>query len=56
MVDHHKIKPYIMSKEEIIENIVQRIKDEYKKHKELDWAKIAAHKIYSTFDIKPKQR
>jgi hypothetical protein len=43
-----------MSKEEIITLMAQRIKDEYNKHKELDWARIAATKIYTTFNIKQK--
>lgn len=30
------------------EEIEQRIKDEYRKHPNLDWAKIAAIKIHST--------
>ena len=45
-----------MSKEEIIKTITERIKSEYSKHKKLDWAEIAALKIYLTFDIKTKQR
>jgi hypothetical protein len=45
-----------MSKEDIIKTIAERIKSEYSKHKELDWAEIAAIKIYSTFNIKSKQR
>jgi hypothetical protein len=32
------------------EEIEQRIKSEYKKHKKLDWAKIVAQKIYSSFN------
>lgn len=39
-----------MSKEEIIALIYNRIKSEYKKHSELDWAKIAAYKIYSSLE------
>ena len=40
----------------IIEAIIQRIKDEEKKHSKSidDWYKIAANKIYATFDIKIK--
>lgn len=37
-----------MSKEEIIQLIKERIEAEYTKHKELDWAGIAARKIYAT--------
>jgi hypothetical protein len=38
----------------IIEAIIQRIKDEEKKHSKSieDWYRIAANKIYATFDIK----
>ena len=35
------------NKKKIINSISIRIKDEYRKHKNLDWAKIAAIKIYS---------
>jgi hypothetical protein len=44
-------------KEIIIEAIVQRIKEEQKKHERSipDWHEIAARKIYATFDIKLKQ-
>ena len=40
----------------IIEAIIQRIKDEEKKHSKSieDWYRIAANKIYATFDIKIK--
>jgi ferritin-like protein len=43
-----------MEKEQIIEAIIQRIKDEEKKHSKSieDWYRIAANKIYATFDIK----
>lgn len=34
--------------EKIIELITERIKSEHRKHKDLEWEKIAAHKIYST--------
>jgi hypothetical protein len=41
---------------QIIEAIIQRIKDEEKKHSKSieDWYRIAANKIYATFDIKIK--
>jgi len=35
-------------KEDTIAAIKYRILEEQKKHKQLDWAEIAAHKIYST--------
>ena len=37
-----------MTREEIINLIESRIKSEYKKHGDLDWAGIAARKIYSS--------
>jgi hypothetical protein len=37
-----------MEKEKIINIIESRIKSEHKKHKDLDWAKIASYKIYKT--------
>lgn len=37
-----------MTREEIIDLIDNRIKSEYKKHGDLDWSMIAAHKIYSS--------
>jgi len=37
-----------MTREEIIDLIESRIKSEYKKHGDLDWAGIAARKIYSS--------
>ena len=42
---------------QIIEAIIQRIKDEEKKHSKSieDWYRIAANKIYATFDIKIKE-
>lgn len=42
---------------QIIEAIIQRIKDEEKKHSKSieDWHRIAANKIYATFDIKIKE-
>lgn len=36
------------------EEIEYRIKEEFKKHKELDWAKIAASKIYALLPQPPK--
>lgn len=43
-------------KERIIEGIIYRIKEEEKKHSKTidDWHRIAAHKIYATFDIQIK--
>lgn len=38
-----------MDKETIISGIKQRILDEQRKHQNLDWAEIAARKIYSTY-------
>ena len=45
-----------IEQEQIIEAIIQRIKDEEKKHSKSieDWYRIAANKIYATFDIKMK--
>ena len=42
---------------QIIEAIIQRIKDEEQKHSKSieDWYRIAANKIYATFDIKIKE-
>ena len=37
-----------MTKEERIDSIALRITAEFAKHTELDWARIAAHKIYAT--------
>ena len=45
-----------MSKEEIIQSIKERITSEHRKHKDLDWAEIAAIKIYSMYDIKTKTK
>ena len=42
-----------MNKEETIKSIAQRIKDEHRKHKDLDWAEIAASKIYGAYFEKP---
>ena len=36
--------------DEIIDLIDNRIKSEYKKHGDLDWSMIAAHKIYSSLE------
>lgn len=46
-----------IEQEQIIEAIIQRIKDEEKKHSKSikDWYRIAANKIYATFDIKIKE-
>lgn len=44
-----------LEKERIIASIERRINDEYRKHKLLDWAKIAAHKIYATHFIDTKK-
>lgn len=46
------------TKNQIIEAIIQRIKDEEKKHSKSidDWHRIAANKIYATFDIKIKEK
>jgi hypothetical protein len=46
-----------IEQEQIIEAIIQRIKDEDKKHSKSikDWYRIAANKIYATFDIKIKE-
>ena len=40
-----------MSKEKEIELIKGRILDEYRKHTDLDWAEIAARKIYDQFNF-----
>lgn len=39
------------TKLETIIEIKERIESEYKKHKSIDWAEIAANKIYATFSI-----
>lgn len=45
-----------MDKERIIEGIRQRILSEHMKHSQhLDWAQIAALKIYATYEIKLKK-
>jgi hypothetical protein len=45
-----------MDKERIVEGIKERIISEHKKHSGLlDWAHIAALKIYATYDIKLKE-
>lgn len=38
------------------EEIEYRIKEEFKKHKELDWAKIAASKIYALLPHPPQTK
>lgn len=43
-----------MNKEKQIASIKQRILDEHRKHKSLDWADIAARKIYSAHLVKEK--
>ena len=43
-----------MNNEEQIASIKQRIIDEHRKHKDLDWAEIAARKIYITHLVKEK--
>jgi hypothetical protein len=46
-----------MNKERIIEGITERIKSEFNKHskvKELDWAKLAAIKLYNSYLIELK--
>ena len=45
-----------VGKTKIINSIRDRIKSEYAKHNDLDWADIAAIKIYSMYDIKPKSK
>jgi siroheme synthase (precorrin-2 oxidase/ferrochelatase) len=39
----------IPQKNEIIQSIKQRIIDEHRKHKNLDWEEIAARKIYDSY-------
>ena len=34
-------------KENVIDQIAQRIRDEHRKHHDIDWETIAAHKIYN---------
>ena len=36
-----------ITEEEIIQTIKHRIESEYRKHEDLDWAEIAARKIYA---------
>jgi hypothetical protein len=38
-----------MEENDIIAAIEERIKSEYNKHRDLDWAKIAAKKIYYSY-------
>lgn len=40
----------IISKEDMIILITERIKSEHKKHKNIEWERIAAHKIYATIE------
>ena len=44
-----------MDKERIIASIKERILSEHKKHQTLDWAEIAARKIYATYDMALKK-
>ena len=46
-----------IEQEQIIEAIIQRIKDEEKKHSKSieDWYRIATNRIYATFDLKIKE-
>lgn len=39
-----------MSKEETIILITERIKSEHRKHKEIEWERIAAYKIYASLN------
>jgi hypothetical protein len=50
-------KPEDKDKDRIILGIESRIKSEFAKHGSSieDWAKIAAHKIYATYDVKLKE-
>jgi hypothetical protein len=50
--DSDEIRMKARDKEKIIASIKQRILDEHRKHKTLDWAEIAARKIYSIRGIK----
>lgn len=43
------------TKEDCIQSIRSRILSEFGKHKDLDWAEIAAHKIYSEFVVIPRK-
>jgi len=43
------------NEEAIVQEIKARIQAEYSKHRELDWAYIAARKIYGSYDIKKKE-
>jgi hypothetical protein len=51
----HKLED--KDKDRIILGIESRIKSEFTKHGRNmdDWAKIAAHKIYATYDVKLKE-
>jgi hypothetical protein len=50
-------KPEDKDKDRIILGIESRIKSEFAKHGSSieDWTKIAAHKIYATYDVKLKE-
>jgi hypothetical protein len=48
-------KLFTMTNDEIISAIEQRIKSEYRKHPDLDWAEIAARKICAEIINEKKQ-
>jgi hypothetical protein len=48
-------KHFTMTNDEIISAIEQRIKSEYRKHPDLDWAEIAARKICAEIINEKKQ-
>ncbi len=48
MKEHRAVE----EKERIISGIKQRIIDEHRKHKDLDWPEIAARKIYKSYYYK----
>ena len=52
-------KNFSLTKEEIIELIDNRIKSEFRKHKNINWSKIAAQKIFGSlenfFNLNKKQ-
>lgn len=55
--EKQNVEPVEDHKEEIVESISHRIKEEqkkYEKHESMNWYEIAARKIYATFNIKPK--
>lgn len=39
-----------MNKDEIVILITERIKSEHRKHKEIEWERIAAYKIYASLN------